>query len=1612
MGFSGGASLVKPFFNSGKLSAILSSLKHGHVLIDASGLIHAAMSIHARGIIAGDWVPFDRDVTARLNTWQYAKEDVIPVFVIDGHRCGAKRANLDRQKERDEAMESIEAIRVQMAGLKRDFLACIEEEKKEAASAASSSSTVAQAIDLASQRQTLTQQACEADKKLRSCERRAVGAHAPEAAYRMLQMCASRKIATIVAAGEAEHTMAAYFALSQAEGAFDYDVAAVCGYDTDFFVLGCPIVLYGQGLQGVLARLEWSKIGAELIKKSDYLLGQLGKADSDAILTAMHKYGAKLVVQLTALFSDNDYVAYPGVGPAKLAATWKLLLGSDELPTLRTFAAQLATFQWKTKATQWLRNADAVDELTRRAERAAFMYFGQPVIVGEKLYFPPLPAFVAGCCARLFAEVPPTGHFAPGRRLLYKMQRAEDKDVTQLAEFVTQFSKADLVRWANGEWDVRSLDPAQLLPAPEPTISAIYQARRALDPAALVRHLSIGDCRRLAGRLSMACSTLSDADVRVLLESALQLHYDHITPGGAATALVDVNKPQVEMVNKAKRDASDALRKELREGTVVDFRDDTNLEMRHHFECPLEVFNTWEMMLDDIPCVQNGRREVVSRYRMVSLDKVVVDKKDCNRGFVQGRVATSTRLDTFYTVVAEVRLETSIAAAQAGEECKHRRIKAIDRVTCLLANNLVDADGSVLRNASGNVKASVKSARLCFGGEYCIHVAAFVRNMHLATASSTTERACYWKQRVISELSAKFDAATEAPFCQVMFGVVGEPEEGTSLSLESFNPVREEYRADIAKGIGPRGDIKYRAGYLAYRELKLKATGAKALRTDVITHPCGVEDWSLDAVDVTITHGSGALPPDGVVEQMAGGDGDGMTLTSIDSSDVAVVAPPLMPAADSVSLAPPVTDATADDAGGPATPGSTPAVPQSTAESASDGNGAATSEGFQEMIDEPPAKRVPGRRGDYRDLRGACVTRRRKGPIGRRRHHQCECRQPGCLVPDDDTPCGDVPPRRKIKVPSDVSKRAMLRRTLFALGLTEDEVVKTLTRKKLFISAGHYSEDAFWRTDRGWQIAAPATELPCRVVATELDQQKLALADEKFKGYIDNCVCADSTCTRELDGNNSVALKRGSSGRVDDAEFKALRSSQSSIENTRLRNFTALRRVRVDARHFEDSQLVVRNGVLKRAKGSHGCLAKPTQPAARTTPEERVTLQTGRQAVCDAGGRIDDFGVDELTRLGANFRALQDSVAEVSDALAALQVASDKTSDVTTQQFKQRAADTRQHLMKTVEAFPAQCKGWTDEPDAACLRAKFDYLNAHGALDDLVYWHHGATRRNRLSNAGRKRALSSYEAYVLFKMRLRLGTSSASFIAHSFGVSEHTLSRTYHTFLRAVTFIMGKHQPWPTSAAMLHNVDDLTRELLGLAEDTIVTYGDATERKISRPSLLGSALHSDYKATNTLKYNAIAIDGGYLCEITPGFSGRTSDNKLHMVDSIPQRIAHACGDTRVTYIYDKGLNAIRCFAEAGVLLVRPYAKERGQVATSAEDAHLNRVIASRRVIIENCFADVRDSAAFGDVLRISSIAQMDLEANMARVEANTRARRGSAAEEWKKAAAAAQAEQG
>jgi hypothetical protein len=72
-------------------------------------------------------------------------------------------------------------------------------------------------------------------------------------------------------------------------------------------------------------------------------------------------------------------------------------------------------------------------------------------------------------------------------------------------------------------------------------------------------------------------------------------------------------------------------------------------------------------------------------------------------------------------------------------------------------------------------------------------------------------------------LTENFELATLAPFSQVMFGAVGEAEEGDKMTLQNYNPIGEECRAAIERGIGPMGDPKYRAAYLNYRLLACPA---------------------------------------------------------------------------------------------------------------------------------------------------------------------------------------------------------------------------------------------------------------------------------------------------------------------------------------------------------------------------------------------------------------------------------------------------------------------------------------------------------------------------------------------------------------------------------------------------------------------------------------------------------------------------------------------------------------------------------------------------------------------------------------------------------------------
>ena len=97
-------------------------------------------------------------------------------------------------------------------------------------------------------------------------------------------------------------------------------------------------------------------------------------------------------------------------------------------------------------------------------------------------------------------------------------------------------------------------------------------------------------------------------------------------------------------------------------------------------------------------------------------------------------------------------------------------------------------------------------------------------------------------------------------------------------------------------------------------------------------------------------------------------------------------------------------------------------------------------------------------------------------------------------------------------------------------------------------------------------------------------------------------------------------------------------------------------------------------------------------------------------------------------------------------------------------------------------------------------------LNARGALDDLVHWHHDAARENRLSNARRKRALHTREGHVLFKMHLQWRAASLASLSHAALVcpSRHCRARSAPSsaprqLSRASTSHVRRQQLWCTT---------------------------------------------------------------------------------------------------------------------------------------------------------------------------------------------------------------------
>lgn len=231
------------------------------------------------------------------------------------------------------------------------------------------------------------------------------------------------------------------------------------------------------------------------------------------------------------------------------------------------------------------------------------------------------------------------------------------------------------------------------------------------------------------------------------------------------------------------------------------------------------------------------------------------------------------------------------------------------------------------------------------------------------------------------------------------------------------------------------------------------------------------------------------------------------------------------------------------------------------------------------------------------------------------------------------------------------------------------------------------------------------------------------------------------------------------------------------------------------------------------------------------------------------------------------------------------------------------------------------------------------------------------------------------------------GDSTVSYQLH-FAVSEMTVLRTYITVLKALDVIFAAHQPWPTLEQARRATPTPARSMLGLAEDTALFMGDATERAIENPSLpaLHCLIYSDYKHRTTMKHNAVAAGNGYICEMSPGYPGSTSVNALHEREDVGKRIAGDRSTDRslnAVYVYDKGLTHFYHIEKHGATVLTPPVKEHGQFNFS-EDSERTRKVAKVRCPIEKLFRYCRTYKRFDREIHLASVDLADAEARVVR----------------------------
>eukprot|EP00049_Salpingoeca_infusionum_P016852 m.350094 g.350094 ORF g.350094 m.350094 type:complete len:378 (+) comp16157_c0_seq5:491-1624(+) len=340
------------------------------------------------------------------------------------------------------------------------------------------------------------------------------------------------------------------------------------------------------------------------------------------------------------------------------------------------------------------------------------------------------------------------------------------------------------------------------------------------------------------------------------------------------------------------------------------------------------------------------------------------------------------------------------------------------------------------------------------------------------------------------------------------------------------------------------------------------------------------------------------------------------------------------------------------------------------------------------------------------------------------------------------------------------------------------------------------------------------------------------------------------------------------------------------------------------------------------------------------------------------------------------------------------------------------------------------------------LRSEFNYFNAIGSLDNILVFE---TKDGKQLTSDRQQArrLSACDGFIVFRALHRNGLQELNNLEEITSLSSTTLKRYFTAYTTAIAMITHYQQPYPSHAAIRKLLSPDTIDALGLKPGTAMLIGDATERPTSAKWRLN---YSKYKQKHTIKHNVVIAINGYVCDISPGYTGSISDNDLHTKDGTlecmakamatfaPQQttqthhdnpstlttttsastptakpmattsastlattttVVHQVQDCLQTprpfaYMFDKGFTARLKCSELGIT---PARKLRGQLAWQQAVSKQVRQIARFRSVVENIMAEIKNFKIVQKPVSITGAWQADMHVEAARGLINLRPHR-------------------